>query len=280
MPSKGSVPRACERCGAAFTAFPSQIASGRGRFCSKRCANHEPRPRARHQVTLFCPVCGVAFAVYPNQVRRGRVYCDRICAAKGMPHGSPLFDPAASPCAGVSAPDLPGEHWRPVVGYEGLYEVSDQGRVRNIARGHRRTPGRLKAATAPRRGDLYPKVALNAHGRTTYRHLHRIVGDAFLGLLPEGFHTDHINGVKTDNRLANLEYVPLRENLRRARALGLQRWLRGEDKPDAKLTSEDVRAIRCLHVEGFSLEYIGALFFVNSKHIWRIAKRETWAHVP
>jgi len=109
--------------------------------------------------------------------------------------------------------DAVEESWRPVLGFEGWYEVSDLGRVRRIK------SGRVLRRSHDRDG--YPKVSLSRPGNKA-RHLrvHVIVADAFFGPRAPGIDVDHGNGVKTDCRLANLETVTHAENLRRARAMG------------------------------------------------------------
>ena len=89
------------------------------------------------------------------------------------------------------------ENWRPVVGWEGIYEVSDLGRVRRAGRG-------VLTGGIDRYG--YRFVDLNDHGRRQSARVHRLVGDAYLGPLPDGLETRHLNGDRTDNRLANLAY--------------------------------------------------------------------------
>lgn len=113
------------------------------------------------------------------------------------------------------------ETWRPVVGYEGHYEVSDQGRVRSIDRVtpcvrdgktyHRRRAGALKAFAVGKGG--YWTVHLS-NGRT-HRTLavHRLVLEAFVGPRPEGQVTRHLNGNAQDARLCNLTWGTQSDNL-------------------------------------------------------------------
>jgi len=103
------------------------------------------------------------------------------------------------------------EQWLPVVGYEGIYEVSDQGRVRSLDRvlhysnGQRRTfPGKsLKHYLLRGR---YPTVRLRCNGQTRTRYVHHLVLEAFVGLRPEGTEACHANDIPNDNRLVNLRW--------------------------------------------------------------------------
>lgn len=102
------------------------------------------------------------------------------------------------------------ELWLPVVGYEGFYEVSDQGRVRSVERRvlHRnektlRTyPSRMLVPRATR----YLDVTLCRGGTQRTLKVHHLVGEAFLGPRPDGLELCHNNGDALDNRAANLRY--------------------------------------------------------------------------
>lgn len=116
------------------------------------------------------------------------------------------------------------EEWRPVVGYEGLYEASSQGRVRSLPRAT--TKGRiLKQHINRRNGYCYVTLSRNNDRKT--RRVHKLVFNAFADEpLKHGYDRertiDHINGDKTDNRLSNLNICTQSENQYRAVALGLQ----------------------------------------------------------
>jgi hypothetical protein len=88
--------------------------------------------------------------------------------------------------------------WKPVVGWEGRYEVSDEGQVRNA-----RT-GRVLALEINPAG--YPFVRLYANNERTGYTVHRLVADAFIGPRPPGMHTCHTDGDPRNNTLANLRY--------------------------------------------------------------------------
>jgi hypothetical protein len=103
------------------------------------------------------------------------------------------------------------EQWRAVVGYEGLYEVSDQGRVRSLTRTCWDATG-TKART--RKGQYlkpgasrgYLSVRLCRNGSIQTLTVHSLVAAAFIGPRPEGMQVCHWNGNGGDNRLANLRY--------------------------------------------------------------------------
>jgi hypothetical protein len=111
----------------------------------------------------------------------------------------------------------PAESWRPVVGWEALYEVSDFGNVRSLPRwrdlpqcgGPRLFPGRqLKPAVV----DGYRVVSLADSSTRKLRKVHRLVLEAFVGPCPPEMEGCHGNGVRSDNRLENLRWGTKSDN--------------------------------------------------------------------
>lgn len=107
----------------------------------------------------------------------------------------------------------PIDSWRPVVDYEGLYEVSDQGRVRSLDRrdaAGRWVHGRAVQPVVHHRGHL--RVSLWSGGRRTQVFVHRLVLEAFRGPAPDGMEACHNDGKPTNNRLENLRWDTQSEN--------------------------------------------------------------------
>lgn len=109
------------------------------------------------------------------------------------------------------------ETWKPVVGYEGLYEVSDQGRVRSLRRSG--TTGRVLTQWQ-NRGRVYLLVRLSRNNQRKIKTVHSLVLAAFVGPRPARMEIRHLNGDATDNRLANLAYGTSLENSTDQRAHG------------------------------------------------------------
>lgn len=107
------------------------------------------------------------------------------------------------------------ERWLPVPGYEGLYEVSDEGRVRSLdkinARG-RRWKGRILTPAYMPRG--YRTVSMWRDGKQKTALVHRLVLFAFAGPQPDGMEALHGNGNPNDNRAVNLRWGTHSENQR------------------------------------------------------------------
>jgi hypothetical protein len=109
------------------------------------------------------------------------------------------------------------ENWRAVVGFEGLYEVSDLGHVRSLNRIVNSFPGLTRVAQGrlmrlqPRRsGHLC--VGLCRDGRRRLVNVHRLVLEAFVGPCPDGMECCHNDGDATNNRVENLRWDTRSEN--------------------------------------------------------------------
>lgn len=170
-------------------------------------------------------------------------------------------------------PEVITEEWRPILGYEGLYEVSDAGRVRSIAR--------VKSAKIMALGDSrgYKNVELWKDGIGKRFTVHRLVCLSFIGPRPDGFDINHRNGVKADNSLKNLEYVTKSQNRKHAFALGLQ-CNKGTNHSQHKLKDDDIKTIRNMLAEGFSQKQIANHFSVDQSNISFIKTGRLWSHIP
>ena len=106
------------------------------------------------------------------------------------------------------------EQWKPISGYEGLYEVSDLGRVKSFDRIDK--IGRLhkgRVLKAAKEGGGYSFVSLFRNGVRSHKKVHQLVAEAFLGKCPNGYEVNHIDENKSNNSCNNLEYVTRHENL-------------------------------------------------------------------
>ena len=165
----------------------------------------------------------------------------------------------------------PDESWRPVVGWDGLYEVSNKARVRSLRRG-----GMILRSKRNRGGHWI--VALTRGGKPTGGLVHRLVAEAFIGPAPfEGAIVRHLNGDPADNRIDNLAWGTHADNLADAVRHGTQG--RGELRPYHKLTDDKVREIRRLALEGISYADIGRQFGITRTQASSVARGESWDHI-
>jgi NUMOD4 motif-containing protein/HNH endonuclease len=170
------------------------------------------------------------------------------------------------------------ERWLPIEGFEGIYEVSDLGRVRRVftRKATKYKAGHILTPTRHRSG--YRKVILSNAPAKSQRTMHAIVARAFLGPRPDGCDINHKNGNKTDNRADNLEYISRMGNIHHAMNV-LGHSNAGERHGQATLTKEKVVAIRSLRERGKTLSEIANQFGICFQTVSCIARRKSWKHV-
>jgi hypothetical protein len=164
------------------------------------------------------------------------------------------------------------EIWKEISGSYGPYEVSSEGRFRRKGRV-------LKASTRP---SGYVQIGMyesNTKRPAFYPLAHRLVAEVFLGPIPEGMQVNHKNGVRSDNRVENLEIVTAAENnLHAFRVLGRESQ-KGEQHPMAKLTGEIVSEIRWLFAMGARQFHIAKEYALDPTVIRDIVYRRRWKHL-
>lgn len=172
------------------------------------------------------------------------------------------------------------ERWLPVVGYEGLYEVSDLGNVRVVFSSKHSHIGKTIGST---KNTGYREVVLTGpDGVKSSHRVHKLVLLAFVGPAPVGLECNHKNGVKTDNRLENLEWVTRSEqHLHRVHVLGSDALSctnqSGEKNRSAKLTQSEVDDIRSMAATGrLYHREIAKMFGVNRQAIGKIVNHDRW----
>lgn len=120
---------------------------------------------------------------------------------------------------------MENEIWMPVEGYEGYYEISNKGQVQGV---HRMvvTPNGLRTIKGKKlktrlNNDGYIDVRLTKEKKTKTTFIHILLAKAFIPKKDEKLEVNHINGIKTDNRLENLEWVTHSQNMFHAHKIGL-----------------------------------------------------------
>jgi hypothetical protein len=139
----------------------------------------------------------------------------------------------------VSDHEASAVEWRDIPGYEGLYQVSSDGQVKRLGGSAKARNDRLLRAA--NNGLGYFIVTLSKNGVTRSYRLHRLVALAFFG--ESNLPINHKNGVKTDNRIENLEYVTPSENSQHAWNTGLIPRITGEAHWSSKLSDEEAAII-------------------------------------
>lgn len=144
---------------------------------------------------------------------------------------------------------MPKEIWKPIAGYEGLYEVSSSGRVRSLGRyvNHGKHQywrcGRIRK---PYNTDGYISVSLNKDSKCITYQVHRLVAEAFIPNPDHKEQVNHIDGCKTNNNVENLEWVTRSENVIHAIHSGL---IQHQDLVDRSRIGADIISKRLLCVD-------------------------------
>lgn len=176
------------------------------------------------------------------------------------------------------------EVWLEIPWAEGLYQVSNLGRVRSRDRTSPNRWGPLlrrgKILRAPLDAFGYPLVCLRVNSKAYTKKVHRLVAEAFLGEKP-GMTVNHKDGDKTNNAVSNLEWVSHSENMAHAVRLNLFRTSarNAAIEARAKLSADDVRHIRSA-VAGKTATpaELAAHFGVGRDHIYNIVRGRSWAN--
>jgi len=186
------------------------------------------------------------------------------------------------------------EQWRAIAGFEGRYDVSDQGRVRSYCR---HGPG-SGTATFPR--VLRHAQGVNSRGYCSARlgdavtrEVHGLVLEAFVGPRPPGCDASHLNGIRTDNRLENLVWETRSANIQRKHEHGTMptrerlgprhqpnKGVKGERNKQAKLTAAQVVEIRLRYAAGDTVQQdLADEYGVSRASITRVLSGQHWSHL-
>jgi HNH endonuclease/NUMOD4 motif len=169
--------------------------------------------------------------------------------------------------------------WKTVPEFD-RYEVSNMGGIRR--KGYHGSPsGYRKEVTY---GTLdhkkYRRVRLRAAGKGYSRLVHRLVLTAFVGPCPTGMETNHVNGVRDDNRLENLEWVTPSQNVQHAYDTLKRFRCYGERHGNSSLSEAVVTEARKRYSSGERICDIARALGATWESINYAVKRLTWAHIP
>ena len=129
----------------------------------------------------------------------------------------------------------------------------------------------IKSRTSSR----YVRLVLCKNGKASHHSLHRLIAITFIPNPENKPCVNHINGLKKDNRIENLEWCTNDENMNHAKGLDL--FKSGESNPNSKLTFEQVEYVRKNYVAGENGKEIARILKVNISTVYRIVKGEVWA---
>ncbi len=170
----------------------------------------------------------------------------------------------------------PQEEWRDVAGHPG-YQVSNLGGLRTawiaggLGKGAKITGEAWKRCSPKPNTEGYCTTRLKPNAKTV--SIHRMVAFAFLDKGSDKTEVNHKNGIKSDNRIENLEWVTRSENIKHAYDC------LGKITPSQKLSNDDALDIRIVSAFGATQRGIAAAFNVTHGTIGAILRRESFLRV-
>lgn len=176
------------------------------------------------------------------------------------------------------------EIWKDIEGYEGLYQVSNYGRVKsfdqfinqkNNSKALRK--GRILKQSKNKDGYLRLRLVKNKKGKTFF--VHRLVAKTFISNPRKLNEVNHKDGNKENNNADNLEWCNRSENISHAYKLGLEQKYYGTDSHRALFTLEEINQIRLKYIprsRKYGARALAREYGVNRTTIERILRKETY----
>ena len=177
------------------------------------------------------------------------------------------------------------EIWKDVKGYEGLYQVSNLGKVKSLKKIITTKKGwflpKKECVLKYKKGNHgYIRVMLYKNKKGISFGVHKLVIIAFIPNPENKPEPNHKNGIKTDNRVVNLEWVTKSENAIHSYKMGLQKPLRGSDVKTSNVTNSEVLEIRRKYKWNvYTMEMLAKEYNMSRSGIFYIVKRLTWTHI-
>lgn len=182
--------------------------------------------------------------------------------------------------AGHTAVDTMSENWLPIAAFDGLYEVSDRGRIRSLSctivttKGLRRMHGRIRKFGL---ACGYHTIQLGVRGTRHTCLVHRLVAQAFIPNPANKPEVNHLLEPKTNNCVTNLEWATRPENTEHAVANDLVGH--GEAKPNHVLIEKEVIELRSLAAQGWLYTELAKRYNIHPVTASDAARRKTWKRV-
>lgn len=175
------------------------------------------------------------------------------------------------------------EIWKDIIGYEGYYQISNLSRIKSLPRISRNNKGAVlikeKILRPSKNSQGYYGLKLKSNCVVKYFKVHRLIAIHFIPNNENKPFINHINGIKHDNRIENLEWCTRSENCQHAHDIGLQPTRKGDKNGNSKLTENQVLEIRKRLKNGESNISIATLYNIGNTAISKINLNKTWKHI-
>ncbi|RLC88986.1 MAG: hypothetical protein DRJ03_00050 [Chloroflexi bacterium] len=167
--------------------------------------------------------------------------------------------------------------WKDIDSHQGIYQVSDLGRVKRIIDGWGTKAGKI---LKPRiKSDQYLQVALWYNGKRIDRPIHRLVLEAFVGPQPKGMECRRPDGARQNNHLTNLQWGTRSENQRDSIRHNTKYQPRGEQHGMTKTTAIQIKHVKQLLAKGHTAKEIAVVTGVGVHVIYDAKRNKTWKHI-
>lgn len=172
------------------------------------------------------------------------------------------------------------EIWKDIIGYEGFYQVSNLTTVRSLNRkiphGERFVNLKSKILKPKKDTKGYWQVTLCKDKNQNHKLVHRLFAMAFIPNPENKPQINHINGIKSDNRLENLEWCTGTENMQHVIINNLKEIHKGESHYKSRLSNSEVEVIRS---GKFKQKDLAIQFGMHKTTISKIATNVNWKHL-
>lgn len=167
------------------------------------------------------------------------------------------------------------EQWKDIIGYEGLYAISNLGRVKSANYNGTNTERIMKS-----RVGMVGYVIINFHKdfKRKTKTIHRLLAIHFIPNPENKKEVNHIDGDKSNCKIENLEWCTRSENKIHAFKLGLENARKGSSSNFSKLTEKQVLEIREINKSMFQKD-IAKIYNVSRPTVTMILNKRTWSHI-
>jgi hypothetical protein len=175
------------------------------------------------------------------------------------------------------------EIWKDIQNYEGSYQVSNLGRIKSLERGDICPNGgkfiRKERIMKLRESNGYRRIQLLRNGKYKVYQVHRVVAIAFISNPDNKPFINHINFIRDDNSVENLEWCTHQENILHNVRNNRVKYNIAEFHPNSSITREQATEVKKLIIKGVKPTPISKQTGINVGIIYNIKAGLSWNHL-